>query len=429
MDQLDGGIAPKMQPLSPKDSVLVAAIDVGTSKIVCLIAQLKPHLAQQALPRRTHSVKVLTVGHLNNHGMKAGAVVDSGQVEKTVRQVIDLAERPKSLQVRSALVSLSGGRIETELLSGSVDVSGIVSESDVARVLATASRGSVRHGRARLHSVPIGFSSGNICGLRDPRNIVARRIGVDLQVVSTDVAVARNLMLALESGHVSPLAMVASPYAAGLSVLTDDEAELGATVVDMGAGTTTIAVFSGGRLVRADGFALGGHHVTMDLARGLHIQVADAERIKRRYGIMSSGEMITIPMIGGDGGKPSTILRSAVVRIARPRLEEILEMVRDRLARSSFASMTRARVVLTGGASQLQGLPELAYHILERPVRLGRPLGIAGLPTKAKGPDFAVAAGLLIYPQMAHLEYVPRRHPSGAGGYFSKVGQWLREGF
>ena len=123
MDLLRAGMARKMLPLSPKDSVLVAAVDVGTSKTVCLIARLEPHLAQQALPRRTHSTKVLAVGHINNQGMKAGAVVDSEQVEKTVRQVIDLAERPRRLQVRSALVSVSGGRIETELLSGSVDVS------------------------------------------------------------------------------------------------------------------------------------------------------------------------------------------------------------------------------------------------------------------------------------------------------------------
>jgi cell division protein FtsA len=429
MKQLSGGTAPKMLSLSPKNSVLVAAIDVGTSKIACLIARLKPRPAQQSLPRRTHSIKVLGMGRLDNRGMKAGAVINSGQVEKVVRQALDLAERDKSLQVQSAVISVSGGRIESELLAGSVDVSGIVSDNDIVRVLARASRGSFRDGRATLHTLPIGFSAGSICGLRDPRNIVAHHIGVDLHVVSTDVTVARNLMLALESGHVAAQAMVASPYAAGLSVLTDDDAELGAAVIDMGAGTTTIAAFSNGYFVRADGFALGGRHVTMDLARGLNIHIPDAENIKMQYGIIHSGEMITIPSIGGDRGKAPKILRSAVVRIIKPRLEEILEMVRDRLNASPLAATPRAPVVLTGGACQLPGLPELAHLIVGRPVRVGRPLGISGLPNSAKGPDLAVAAGLLIYPQVAHLEYIPRRQPSHAGGYFSEIGQWLRESF
>jgi len=245
-------------------------------------------------------------------------------------------------------------------------------------------------------------------------------------------------MFAVERCHLSVEAMVAAPYVAGLSVLADDEADLGAALIDMGAGTTTAAVFSGGRFIHADGFALGGHHVTMDLARGLNARVADAERIKTFYGSVLAGgsderDMVTVPPVGEDDREPPQFVsRASLVRIIKPRVEEILEMVRDRLAVSPFAAEPRARVVLTGGASQLTGLPDLAARILNRPVRVGRPLGIAGLPEAAKGPAFAVAAGLLVYPQMAHLEHFePRRtrHLMTGTGYIAKVGRWLKESF
>jgi cell division protein FtsA len=253
------------------------------------------------------------------------------------------------------------------------------------------------------------------------------------------VATVRNLMLTVERSHLAIEALVAAPYMAGLACLADDEADLGAACIDMGAGTTTMAVFSGGRFVHADGFALGGHHVTMDLARGLNTRVVDAERIKAIYGSVLSGgsderDMITVPPVGDDEREPPQFVsRAGLVRIVKPRIEEILEMVRDRLAVSPFAAEPRGRVVLTGGGSQLAGIADLASRILRRPVRIGRPLGLAGLPEAAKSPAFAVAAGLLVFPQAAHLEHFEPRQTrqlmTGTGGYMARVGRWLRESF
>jgi cell division protein FtsA len=176
----------------------------------------------------------------------------------------------------------------------------------------------------------------------------------------------------------------------------------------------------------------------MDLARGLNARVADAERIKTLYGSVLTGasderDMIAVPPVDDDEREaPHFVSRAKLARIIKPRVEEILEMVRDRLAISSFAAEPRGRVVLTGGASQLTGLPELAARVLGRPVRIGRPLGIGGLPEEAKGPAFAVATGLLVYPQAAHLEHFePRRtrHSAAGSGYIARVGRWLRESF
>src|SRR6202034_1521598 len=240
-----------------------------------------------------------------------------------------------------------------------------VSEGDIARVLAAGSQHSRRDGRAVLHSMPVGYSIDGTEGIRDPRGMLGNKFGVDMHVATTDVASARNLMLAVERCHLSVEAMVASPYVAGLSVLADDEADLGAAVVDMGAGTTTTAVFAGGRFVHSEGFALGGQNVTLDIARGLNASVADAERIKTFYGSVLGGgsddrDMITIPTIGEDERDHAQFVpRSALVHIIKPRVEEILEMVRDRLKASSFAAEARGRVILTGGASQMTGLAEL----------------------------------------------------------------------
>ena len=433
------GLTPKMKPISLRRSALVAALDVGSSKVACLIARLRPHSPQQVLTRRSHAVEVVGYGHAAARGTKAGGVVNLAQAEEAIRQAVDGAERMASFEIELVVLSISAGRLSSDLLAAEIGIAGsTVSEGDIGRLLSAGNRYSLREGRAVLHSLPIGYSIDGGNGIRDPRGMLGSRFGVDMHVATTDVAAARNLMLVVERCHLAVEAMVASPYVAGLSVLADDEADLGAAVVDMGAGTTTAAVFLGGRFMHSEGFALGGHNVTLDIARGLNASVADAERIKTFYGSVLVGgsderDMITVPPVGDEREQAQFVPRSALVHIIKPRVEEILEMVRDRLAASPFAAEARGRVILTGGASQMTGLSEFAARIIGRPVRIGRPLGISGLPDAAKGAAFAATTGLLVYPQAAHLEYFETRgrryQMNGAGGYFARVGQWLRESF
>lgn len=440
MSLLQHGIAPKMRPLSPKRTALIAALDVGTSKVACLIGRLKPKANLDTLRRRSHSIEVLGYGHTGARGMKAGAVIDLAAAEAVIRQAVVLAERGAKLQLEAAVVSVSAGRPASELMTATVDVAGsAVSDGDIARALSAGSQHSACPGRALLHSLPIGYALDDARCIRDPRGMIGRRFGIDMHIASADLFVVRNLMLAVERCHLAVEALVAGPYVAGLSVLADDEADLGAAVVDMGAGTTSIAVFAGGRLVHVDGFTLGGRHVTTDLAKGLNTSLVDAERIKTLYGTVLAGgagerDMITITPVGDDErDAPQFVPRSALSRIIGPRIEEILEMVRDRLAVSPFAVEPSANVVLTGGASQLSGVADLAARILNRQVRIGRPLGVSRLPDEAKGPAFAAATGLLVYPQVAHLEHFePRRMRNarvGTSGYIARVGRWLMESF
>src|SRR5215468_1519779 len=440
MTGLDRNQTPKTRPMPHKRAGLVASLDIGTSKIACMIARLKPSPPSEALYGRTHAVELIGYSQIQARGMKAGAVVDLAECEQAVRQAVALAEKMAKVQVESVLLSVSGGRIAAQMVEAAADVrGGAVAPADLNRVISTGMRHATDEGRTVLHALPVGYTLDGVKGIRDPRGMVARQFGVDMNVVTCDAMVARNLMLAVERCHINVEAMAASPYVAGLSVLTDDEADLGAAVVEMGAGTTTIAVYSGGRFVHASGFAVGGQHVTMDLARGLSACIADAERIKTFYGTVLTGgsdtrELMSVPVAGdNERDVPQIVSRATIANIVKHRVEEIFEMVRDRLKDSPFAAEPKARVVLSGGASQLTGIPELATQILNRPVRIGRPLGFGRLPNEAKTASFATPTGLLVYPQYAHLEHTEPRHTrqlkTGTDGYFGKVGRWLREGF
>ncbi len=438
MTGLDRNLTPKTRPMQ-KRTAMVASLDVGSSKIACMIARLRPSPPNEALRGRTHAVELIGYSQIQSRGVKAGSVVDLAECEKAVRHAVALAERMAKVRVESVLLSVSGGRLHGQLVEAAADIhGGSVTADDISRVTSAGMRHAAGAGRTVLHALPVGYALDGVKGIRDPRGMVARQFGVDMNVVTADATVAKNLMLVVERCHLNVEAMASSPYVAGLSVLTDDEADLGAAVVEMGAGSTTIATYSGGRLVHASGFALGGQHITMDLARGIGACIADAERIKTLYGTVLTGgsdsrELMSVPTAGDDRETPQIVSRATIANIVRHRAEEIFEMVRDRLADSPFAAEPRARVVLSGGASQLTGTVELATRILNRQVRIGRPLGFGRLPNEAKGASFSVPTGLLVYPQYAHLEHVePRRTRqlrTGTDGYFGKVGRWLREGF
>jgi cell division protein FtsA len=430
------GLTPRMRPLSPRRSAIVAALDVGTSKVTCLIGRLKPLAEDDALRGRSHSIDVIGFGHTRAWGLKAGMIADLAPAEEAIRAAVDMAERAADLEIVSVLVSFGGGRLGSESFAASVRVAGPrVEEGDIGRALDAASLHSVRDDRTVLHSLPVAYGLDQTGGIRDPRGMLAKTLSADLHVVTAEPSALRNLVLCVERCHLAVQGVVAAPYAAGLAALSADEAELGATVIDFGAGTTTAAVFAGGHCLHVDGIAIGGHHITMDLARGLLIRIPEAERLKTLHAAVLAGasdehKMITIPVIEGTGREaPSTASLGQLVRMACPRAEEILEMLRERLRAANMLGPASRRIVLTGAAAELTGLVELAGRMFKTTARLGRPLGISGLGEEARAPAFAVACGLLVYPQFARRERFERRRGGGEGGYLVRVGRWLQESF
>jgi cell division protein FtsA len=432
---------PRIKPLSSKRSHVVSVLDIGSTKVVCMIARLTPRQESQILPGRTHNIEIIGIGHQRSRGVKSGVIGDLDAAESVVRLAVDAAERMAGLTVDSLIVNVSAGRVASDVYTATIDLGGQeVEAADLKKVLVAASHQSLRQDRAILHSLPTGFSLDGERGIRDPLGMFGDSLGVDMHVVTAEQVTLKNLELCINRAHLSVEGMVATPYASGLAALVDDEVELGCAAIDMGGGTTTISVFAEGRLVHTDAISLGGHHVTTDLARGLSTRIEDAERMKVVHGsAVANGaderDMISVPPIGEDDrDQPTQVPRSLVTRIVRARIEETLELIRDRIQKSGFSPIVGKRVVLTGGASQLTGLSETARRVLARNVRIGRPMGVSGLPAAAKGPAFSTAVGLMIYPQVADLE----THASQSGligslgngnGRFARVGQWLKESF
>ncbi len=426
----------RVKPLGSRRAATVSVLDVGSTKICCLIARLKPRDGE-ALRRRTHSIEVLGFASTRSRGIKSGVVVDLEEAERAIRLAVDAAERMAEMTVGSLIVNLSCGRLKSETFSASVNVGGAVSEADIQRVLGAGGAQSVSDGRMVLHALPIGYSLDSNRGVHDPVGMLGETLGVDMHVVTADEAPLSNLELAINRCHLEVETVVATPYASGLAVLVDDEAELGVACIDLGGGTTTLSIFHEGEFAHADAIAIGGQHVTLDIARGLSTNLADAERIKARHGSALQSpsddkDILTVPPVSEDEREQSnTVPRSALTRIIRPRVEETLEMTRDMLTRSGFAGAVGERIVLTGGASQLTGLAETARRILGKNIRVGRPLGIQGLPEAAKSPAFAAAVGLIIYPQVAQIEQFRASRPArglmtGTDGYLSIVGRWFK---
>ncbi len=434
-------LTPRLKPLSPKRGAVISVLDVGTSKIVCLVAELVPVSGGEALRGRTHKARVIGIGHQRARGLKGGAVVDLEAAENSIRLAVDAAERMARVEIQSVIVSMTGGRLKSGSFNAEVTLRGqSVVESDVRRVFEAMTFTGSEPGRSVLHSLPTGFAIDETRHIRDPHGMIGQRLGVDMHVLTSDEYAIRNLMLAIERCHIGVEAVVASPYASGLSVLVDDEAEMGVAVVDLGGGTTSVGVFSNGALVHADAVAVGGNHITMDIARGLSTGINHAERLKTLYGstlASPSDDRETVAVASVDevnGDRVSHIPKSQLVRIIRPRVEEILELVRDRLKASGFAEAAGRRIVLTGGGAELTGLTELSRIVVSKQVRIGRPLGVQGLPDAVKGPAFSVPVGLLVYPQVAGLEHFEPRSSgialgTGTDGYFSRMGRWFKDSF
>ncbi len=405
---------------------LIAALDVGTTKTCCFIAR-----------NGAEGLRTVGIGHQVSKGLRSGAVTDMDQVEESIRAAVDQAERMAGETVRDVFVNLSCGDPNSHIVGVECAIAGYeVSEQDYRRVL-DQGQPEVDTDREVIHRLPIGFSIDGNGGIRDPRGMYGERLGVNLHVITAAPGPLRNLSLCVRRGHLDLAGVVVSPYASGLACLVPDELDLGATLVDMGGGSTTIAVFHDGNLIHTATIPIGGAHVTNDIARGLSTPTSHAERLKTLYGSAipspsDDSEMIDVPQVGEDEQESAHhIPRSILNGIIRPRVEETLEMVRGRLEASGIERVAGRRVVLTGGSSQVQGVRDLAARILDKQVRVGRPIGIKGLADATCGPAFSTCAGLLAFGAEAEERAYAKREPANENfsGRFARIGKWLRESF
>ncbi len=442
---------------------LIAALDVGSSKVCCLIARVDD----------TGRPRVVGIGQQASRGVKNGAIVDMEAAENAILVAVHAAEQMADETIESVYVNLSGGKPESHAMAFEVSIDGhAIDDSDLRRIMRMSRQvqpgeiGTARHAgpanganghggalngsgangtsadardcrRQLLHCIPTGYAIDGSRGIRDPRGMYGDVLGCSVHLITADSGPIRNLSTCVKRCHLEIDGFVVSPYAAGLAALVEDELELGVTLIDMGGGTTSIAVFMEGSLVFADVIPIGGKHVTSDIARGLSTSLTHAERMKTLYGhaiasTADSRETIEVPRVGEDEhDSPQQIPRSLLTGIIQPRLEETFELVRAHLEISGFDKAAGRRVVLTGGASQVPGLRDLASLILDKQVRIGRPVQVTGLAESTGGPAYATAAGLLTYALEAETAAPADVRPEDRepSGFMGRLGHWFREYF
>jgi cell division protein FtsA len=427
-------------PVQPKGGA-IAALDIGSAKITCLIAEVGPARYRTTDSDDKNSLKILGVGHQVSRGIRAGAIVNVDEAERAIRLAVDAAERMAQRTISEIFVNVSGGRPQSRLYSGAHKTqAGQVAPSDMDSVLNTVLDQVDPGRRSILHLAPVQYHLDDAKGIKDPLGMYGETLGLDLGVVTVEAPHLRNLTLAIERAHLVAAGFVISPYAAARAVIAEDERILGVTVVDMGGATTSFAVFHENHLVTADIVPLGGQHITNDIARGLSTTIAHAERMKTLWGSALASqtderEMIAVPLLGERGvDTVQQVPKSMLTGIIRPRLEETFEMLRDKLEASGAAHLAGRRMVITGGASQLNGVREVASQWLDRQVRLGTPLHVQGMPESAHTPGFAVCAGLLNYALKPDPHYaLPKAKVEAVEraqhGYVRRMGRWIAESF
>lgn len=446
----------------------VTVLDLGTTKFTCLIGEWVEGADLSSGQPLGALMRIIGFGHQRARGMKSGVLIDLDAAEGAVREVVSQAEKMAGQRVENVVVAVSCGRLKSMNYTTSVELAGAtVRSSHIEEVLIAGRDHAAKDGRAVLHLMPLGYTLDDASGVVDPTNLVGELLELDLHAVTADVAPLKNIALLLDRCHLRAARVMASSYASALAVADRSEIELGTTVIDIGGGTTKLALFANGYFVHSDAIAVGGDLITYEIAQALNCPLQEAERIKVLYGSAFGAGMdhdghdaadgdrrgdeghiargrggasrtdrdrlVSYTIVGEGHVAEGQISPAQLSVIIRPRVQHILSLVMDRLNNSGFGSHSGQRLILTGGGSQLNGLAEFASEIFGKPVRVGAPPALEGLPPEMMGATFASSIGLfdalLGYDLADDQSFKVARGHGGSGGYWSRMGTWLKESF
>ena len=411
---------------------IVGLLDVGTAKVTCLIVERAWTAGHDALP----AVRVLGVGHQRAAGVKAGMVIDLEAAEAAVRAAVATAERSADVRLDDVVATISCGRLKSSHMTTHVDLEvGHVRPEDVTRLASAASQYAVRDDRALVHLNRVAYSLDGQSGLRDPIRLAGSRLSANWHAVTAVFKQLQNLSAVIDRAHLGVRQFLPGGLAAAISATTSDERRLGVTCLNIGAGVVDIACFLDGQFLYADTIAVGGEHLTYDIAKNLSTPLAEAERIKTLYGTLVAArsdehELIQHALAGELEGEAYQTTRAEIGRILYPRVSNQLRTLNERLVVAESAVPVGANIVLTGGASQLVGLADLAARSFGRPVRLGNPPQLPGLPQSMRSPAFAAVVGLaLAAPPETRQAFAAPTGRMSTGSYLTQMEKWLRESF
>lgn len=377
-----------------KNNYLVG-IDIGTKKVATIIGEVK------AVEER-EELEVIGYGVAESNGMRKGVIVDMHTTIEDIIKSVKEAELTAGVEIESAYINISGSHIQSINAKGSINITGRnheITKEDVDRAVTHGSSIMLPNDKDVLHVLPQEFIVDAQDDIKNPIGMIGTNLEVYILIVTASTAAVKNLLICLKKAKIDVVKTVLSHIATAQSVLTPDEKELGVALIDIGGGTTDVAVFEKGALGFAATIGAGGYNFTNDLAIGTRTPIDKAESIKRKYGCGTDPNLrnqnIEIPSMGGK--KKRVISASLLADILKPRAEEIFEMAKRKIEDEGLENKINAGIVITGGSAVLDGLLEIADEIFSAPVRIGRPIGIGGLIDKVNTPEFATSVGLIKY--------------------------------
>ncbi|MFW2828634.1 cell division protein FtsA [Sphingomonas sp. ID0503] len=370
---------------------LITALDIGSSKICALIAERADG----------GDMQVLGTGQRESKGIRRGYIADMEATEVAIREAVEQAERIAGINIDDVWVSFSAGGLVSDVASVEVELGGQrIDQEDIDELLAAGRNSIDPDGRMVLHAQPTLYTLDGLQGVKKPLGLHADRLGVDIHVVAADPSPVRNLDLCVRSAHLGVEAIVAAPVATGMASLSEEERELGVALVELGAGVTNVSVFAGGMLVGLTSIPFGAADITDDISSAFGTRRAHAERMKCFHGSAMTSprdnhDMIEVGGAAADReGDTRRVPRAALIAVIRTRLDQLMGEIAGALKALGFSGPIARQVVITGGGAELKGIADYAQGVLGRPVRVGRPRGLVGLPDAHGGPAFATLAGL-----------------------------------
>ena len=408
--------------MGKKEDVIVG-LDIGTTKTCVVVAEL-----------RETGIEIMGVGTHPSEGLRKGVVVNIESTVESITGAVEEAERSAGCEISSVYVGIAGAHIHGQNSLGIVPVKGReVRKEDVERAIEAARAIAIPLDRQIIHTIPQYYLVDEQDGIIDPVGMAGVRLEAKAHIVTGAVTSIQNVIKSINRVGLEVKELVLEQLAASEAVLSNDEKALGAALIDIGGGTTDIAVFSEGSIKHTAVLPVGGQYVTSDISTGLRTPLAEAEKIKREYGcaympLIAKDEMIEVPSVGGR--EPRDVSRQILGRIIEPRMDEILVMAQKEISRSGCEDILAAGIVLTGGGSILEGIPELAEQIFNMPVRRGTPMGIGGLTDIVNSPLYATGVGLVLYAgRNISRENIIRMEGNYINRLYRRLRQWILDFF
>ena len=369
---------------------IIVGLDVGTTKICAVVGEVS-----------NHDINIIGIGTHPSIGLRKGVVVNIESTVESIKKAVEEAELMAGCEISQVYVGIAGGHITGFNSRGIVAIKGPeVSRNDVERVIDAARAVAIPMDREVIHVLPQEYIVDEQDGIRNPVGMAGVRLEAKIHIVTGAVTSAHNIVKCANRSGLDVCDIVLESLASGEAVLTSEERELGTALLDLGGGTTDLAIFSGNNIKHTFVLALGGNNLTNDIAIGLRAPLAEAEKIKVKFGSclskkISSNEMIDVPGMGGRESKK--LSRQILGEILEPRMEEIFTLIQREIYRAGMEKSISSGVVVTGGSALLDGITELGESIFKLPTRMGKPLGIGGLTDVVNNPMYATGVGLVLY--------------------------------